>query len=109
VTDIQKLAAGFTATGIFSEKRLTSKLRRHAYESGWPAKLSRVLEVKHLDNGDFIIQYPNNLEEQILGIEYGTQDTPPNPAMLRVSNRADDIFDDHLARISTALSEVKYI
>jgi len=109
VTDIQKLAGSFKATGKWSERLLTAKLRRHAYDSGWPAALGRVLEVKHDDNGDFSIQYPAHLESQILGVEFGDQDTPPNPVMLRVANRADGVFDDHLSRISTALNEVKYI
>ena len=109
MTDIQKLAGSFKATGKKSEKLLTAKLRRHAYDSGWPVQLGRVLEVKHDDNGDFSIQYPAHLESQILGVEFGDQDTPPNPAMLRVANRADGVFDEHLSRISNALNEVKYI
>lgn len=109
MTDIQKLAGSFKATGKKSEKLLTAKLRRHAYDSGWPVQLGRVLEVKHHDSGDFSIQYPAHLEDQILGLEYGNQETPANPVMLRVANRADGVFDDHLSRISTALNEVKYI
>lgn len=109
MTDIQKLKSSFNSTGKWSERLLTAKLRRHAYDSGWPAALGRTLEVKHLDNGDFSIQYPAHLEDQILGIEYGGQDNPPNPVMLRVANRAEGVFDDHLSSISTALNEVKYI
>lgn len=109
MTDIPKLAANFKATGDWSERKLTARLRRHAYESGWPVELGHALEVKHNDSGDFNIQYPEHLEGQILGIEYGNQEVVQNPAMLRVSNRSDDIFDEHLSRISTALSEVKYI
>lgn len=109
MTNINKLAAGFKATKDWSAKRLTAKLRRHAYESGWPVELSRTLKITPLDNGNFSVNYPARLESQILGLEFGDQNTPPNPAILRTSNRVDDIYDDHLARISTALGEVKYI
>lgn len=107
MTDIQKLANNLEQAGSRSEKEMTAKLRRHAYESGWPVELGRVLEVKHHENGDFSIQYPAHLEDQILGLEYGTQDIPQNPVMLRTSNRFE--FNRHLARISTVLNEVKYI
>jgi hypothetical protein len=109
VTDINKLAVSFKSIGKSSERKMTARLRRHAYESGWPVQLGRVLEVKHHDDGDFSIQYPAHLESEVLGIEWGSLDIPENPVMLRTSNRMDDLYDSHLSKINVALSEVKYI
>lgn len=48
----------------------------------------------------FDVSYPDVLKKRIEDIEYGTQDTPPNPAIRSFLNRLDDreeTFEDSLA------------
>jgi hypothetical protein len=58
----------------------TNKLRNHLSDYGWPSHIVSQISLKH-DGKQHKITYPEHLEDQILTLEYGTQDTPPNPAM----------------------------
>lgn len=65
-----------------SAKKLTSKLRRTAYDSGWPTSASRHLKVV-ADNGSYNAVYPAQYAKEIEDVEYGTPDAPPNPTVRR--------------------------
>jgi hypothetical protein len=58
----------------------TTKLREHTKAYGWPDHLVSSLSMYH-DGENHTITYPKHLEEQILTLEYGTQDVPPSPAL----------------------------
>ena len=58
----------------------TEKLRSHALTYGWPQNLVSQMRMDYA-NGYHSIKYPQTIEEQILTLEYGTQNVPPMPAM----------------------------
>lgn len=83
-------------------KKATANLRSQAYDSGWPTELSRKLTVTHLGEGQFKVTYPEDLEDQILDQEAGTQDSPANPVIRTFMNRFTDStshYDDMLASV----------
>jgi hypothetical protein len=57
----------------------TAKLRSHVKDYGWPDHLVNAISISH-DGSNHKITYPKHLENQILTLEYGTQDTPASPA-----------------------------
>lgn len=61
--------------------KLTSQIRRRAYQMGWPTSLSRHLVVDVDSSGKYIVRYPKQLAKAINHIEYGDQNTPYNPAI----------------------------
>jgi hypothetical protein len=63
-----------------SAKKLTSQLRRKAYESGWPTDASRHLKVVSTDS-KYRVSYPQKHAAAIEDAEYGTESTPPNPVV----------------------------
>jgi len=81
-------------------KKATANLRGHAYDSGWPVELSRQLKVIHLGEGQFKVTYPEDLEDQILDQEVGTQDSPANPVIRTFMNR----FTDNTSYYDTLLA-----
>lgn len=86
-------------------KKATARLRRHAYRSGWPINLSRKLEIKH-ENGEFFVNFPEELMDEYLDTEYGTQDNPPNPVMHRFINRIDEQMDEYDAQLSQIIDRL---
>lgn len=90
-----------TRAADFSSKKATARLRKHAYESGWPTELSRVLSVTHSD-GEFNVSYPEDLSEKVLDTEFGTVNSQPNPAIRNFMGQ----IDDHLYDYDNALVNV---
>lgn len=78
-------------------RHLTAALRKHAWKSGWPTKVSRHLRVVHNGEG-YIIQYPESVSSTIHNLEFGTQESQPSPVMHRFMNRMDE-HSDHLDRL----------
>lgn len=70
-------------------KRLSATLRRQAYQAGWPSSVARFLQVSYV-NGIFAVGYPKQAAKEIEDLEYGTQDNPPSPVILRFMNRIDE-------------------
>lgn len=89
-----------SAAGKLHARRLTAKMRRDAYENGWPTNLSRQLKVKY-DGGRLHVDFPTDIIEDILDLEYGTQNTAPNPVIHRTLNRNND----HTAELDKALGK----
>lgn len=73
-------------------KKLTAKLRRAAYDSGWPSHAGRHLKVLP-EVGGYSVTYPKQHADHIEALEYGTQDTPPSPL---VRNFLSSIDSTHL-------------
>jgi hypothetical protein len=61
--------------------RHTATIRRHALEAGWPKHLANSISVAVTHKGTYRMDYPPHLEDDILRLEYGTQDVPPSPIM----------------------------
>ena len=59
----------------------TATIRRHAIEAGWPEHLANSITVGVTHDGAYRMRYPDHLEDDILRLEYGTQDVPPSPIM----------------------------
>jgi len=58
----------------------TGELRDHLSGYGWPDHLVSAISMRH--NGqEHKITYPSHLKEEILTLEYGTQDVPPSPGL----------------------------
>lgn len=70
----------YTTAAATASAKLTSKVRRQAYQMGWPTAVSRRLIVD-FKNGQYVVQYPSDLKESVLDLEYGNQTTPPLPAL----------------------------
>lgn len=70
----------------------TVGLRKHALAHGWPTHLAQRLSVSHED-GRVAIAYPDHLADEILDLEYGTEDTPPSPVLRTFNNRMDEHAD----------------
>jgi len=81
---VAKLSSVFNYAIRRSEKAATpaytAKLRKHVADYGWPSDIVSSLSMIH-DGKGHKISYPEHLENQILTLEYGTQDTQPNPAL----------------------------
>lgn len=72
---------------------LTTRFYRHAIEAGWPSNIVKSVSVVY-DNASVGFDYPANLEEIIDGLEFGSHDQPPSPAMRTFKNRVgEDIYD----------------
>ena len=58
----------------------TDRFRSHVLTYGWPEDVVSQMRIDYKDYGHTIV-YPQSLEEQILTLEYGTQDIPNSPAI----------------------------
>ena len=74
------LVKTYSAATVEAAKKLTAKLRRDAYTSGWPTPASRFLVVEY-GNGQYTVKYPKAMSSRILDLEYGTQSNPPTPVI----------------------------
>ena len=106
MTSAQNLPGKFLKSAGYTAKRMTSKLRRDAYHSGWPTEVSRLLTVRHDGGDNFYVDYPKQLENNVLNLEYGTQDNPPNAAMLRFMNRSEPFMDDYANKVFDSFAEM---
>jgi hypothetical protein len=86
VIDTTKYEQALVQASEQTARRLTSRLRRSAYRSGWPTSIARHLTVRHND-GDFDIHYPESVARKVEDLEYGTQSAPPNAVMQQFRNR----------------------
>jgi hypothetical protein len=70
----------YSSAAATTAAKLTSKVRRQAYDMGWPPSVSRHLVIAHKD-GEYVVEYPQQIKESVLNLEYGNQKTPPLPLM----------------------------
>jgi hypothetical protein len=59
---------------------LTLELRTIAHASGWPSRLISAMEINYED-GDLVINWPEELNEDIDNLEYGDINSLPNSAI----------------------------
>ena len=86
--------------GNRSSRRMTSSLRRSAYESGWPSEVTRSLTVVH-DGGSYSVSYPDHMANAVDQFEYGTQSRPPTAVLRKHMSRInehDDAFHADLGK-----------
>jgi len=58
----------------------TDKLRAHAANYGWPDHIVSKLSMGHNGSTHHIV-YPEHLENEIMTLEYGTQEMAASPAL----------------------------
>lgn len=58
----------------------TLELRSMALASNWPRNIVSSLTVEH-ENGELVINYPEELAEQIENLEYGDINSLPTPVL----------------------------
>lgn len=51
------------------------------------------------------MDYPKHLESKIFDVEFGTQNTPPNPVMRRFLNRLDENSEEFNSAMATILDK----
>ncbi len=66
----------------------TPKLRDYAASYGWPKDVSDNLKLTQSGTGH-TVSYPQNIREQVLTLEYGTESVPPSPVMRTFMSKLD--------------------
>lgn len=74
------LVGAYSEAAFTSAAGLTEDIRSSALEMGWPEEVANHLIVD-LEDGQYIVKYPQMLKDSILTLEYGTQAIPPLPAI----------------------------
>jgi hypothetical protein len=100
MTDNSNFIAVSSVAGKISARKLTSKMRRKAYDTGWPTSISRKLTVKYT-GGSFYVDFPEEILEDILDQEYGKGDSSPKPAIRTTMNNLND--HDHINELDIVL------
>ncbi len=67
----------------YDTEEATDGLRAYARMAGWPTEIANSLYVTYEDGDDDWDCEPESYKLQIEDLEYGTQSTPPNPAIRR--------------------------
>lgn len=90
---ISNIAEGaLSAAGSSAARSLTKSLRSYASAHGWPTHIVSHLHVEHED-GHFRARFPSQVESELMDLEFGTQNTPPSPALRRFENRMHGAAD----------------
>jgi len=106
VTYSSKLPYSILSASNYSARHMTAKLRNQAYKSGWPSHVARKLTVKHDGGDNFYVDYPKEIEKDVLDLEQGNQDNPPNAAILRFMNRSHPHIEDYEQRVFAAIMDM---
>lgn len=64
----------------FESLQLSAELQQYARAAGWPADVCDQLSIRQED-GEYIASFPTIIGGRVNDLEYGTQDTPPNPVI----------------------------
>jgi len=75
---------------------LEDKLKFEAEASGWPTEIASQLSLGYVE-GSLVIQYPDELEDTVFGLEYGVIGQPPKSVLRSFSYRADAYVKEMLA------------
>lgn len=86
-------------------QRLSAALRREAFLAGWPTNVCRKLYMRYFA-GEFQPAYPFEVSQDVENLEFGTQDNPPNPVLLRFMNRLDQYSRPLDEEISSYVGEL---
>ena len=88
------------------EGPLTAALRDKAYKSEWPSDIIIQLSVKAKD-GALYIDYPENLEERINDLEYGTEGVSPQAVFRPFMSRYASTMENDLSNsVVDVLAEI---
>jgi hypothetical protein len=83
-----KESASKSLTSI--DKQLTKELKADAIKAGWPRKVVNSLTIKITKLG-ISVSYPENMDEEVSGLEYGTLTLPPNPVFRKFIDKHKDV------------------
>ena len=70
-------------------EELNTDLKGSATTAGWPSHVVSSLSVKKLD-GSVYIDYPSVVSNEVLDLEYGTENSQPSAVMRNFKNRNSD-------------------
>lgn len=84
-------------TGL--EKDLTARIRMDAVKAGWPKKVADSLSVK-VSKDEIVAEYPENLTDIIMDLEYGNQSASPKPVFRRFINNNQGLLTDTVVESS---------
>jgi hypothetical protein len=85
---------------------LTADLRNRAFKAEWPSDIVIQLTVK-ADEGVLYIEYPDDLEERINDLEYGTEGVSPSPVIRPFMSRyAENMGQDFSNSVVDILAEI---
>jgi hypothetical protein len=79
----------WSESAVSAAHKLTSQVRRQAYQMGWPTEVSRHLLVD-VQNGEYVVTYPKQVKESVLDLEFGNQTRPPLPLIRHFLTNLDD-------------------
>jgi hypothetical protein len=89
--DSAEEAALFKAQEL--SKKMTTKLRHAALDAAWPSMIVSNMTVRVKDT-QLVIDYPEDLQEEINDLEYGTGPVPPVSVIRTFLNRTDEYISD---------------
>jgi hypothetical protein len=64
----------------YDSVNVTARLRAFLIESGWPVEVASGVSIRNT-GGTYTAYYPSRLARAVNDLEYGTETTPPNPAI----------------------------
>jgi hypothetical protein len=67
----------------------TTTLKNNALAAGWPEDMVKHLKVVS-ENGAFSVRYPEEHNQSMLTLEYGTDVIPPSPVIRNFLQRSKD-------------------
>lgn len=95
------LVDSYARAAVKTAGTLTTNIRSLARQAGWPTSVALQLEVKNHSDGKWYVGYPKGIEKQVLDLEYGTQNTSPNPVIRDFIRTLDgtDLTDEMVERL----------
>lgn len=80
---------------------LTANLRNYARQAGWPVSVVMQLKVSNdRDDGKWYVKYPRAIDGQVIDLEYGTEQVPPNPVIRDfIRGMQPDLGDEWLSKL----------
>jgi hypothetical protein len=81
-----KINRKIAAALLKSAERHTSHLHKVASDAGWPKSIVSSITIS-VDADGYKVRYPRQVEQTILTLEYGDENTPPNPIIRNFLSR----------------------
>ena len=95
------LVDSYARAAVKTAGTLTANLSSLARQAGWPTSIALQLKVENHSDGKWYVGYPKAIENQVLDLEYGTQNTSPNPVIRDFVRGLDgtDLTDEMITRL----------
>jgi hypothetical protein len=87
-----------------SALKLTPVLRDMAFRAEWPSDIIIQLRVDAVD-ADLVVAYPEDLDDRINDLEYGTESTPASPVIRPFTYRFSKELEQE---VSETLTDILY-